>query len=162
MMEVLASSETSVLTRATWRNFLEDAILQSHRRENLKSCKWISSLYLSPSERERLWMKNVYFGNSDQWCDVMCLGICWVTCLVPHLVRNVSFCHHIQSCAAYPSISIFVPVLEVMCQYINSALVRILQHPEFLCQSLNNFIVMDIYLFFVFWLTLSLSIYTGN
>jgi hypothetical protein len=37
MMEAIRSPDSSVLTRATWRNIPEDIILHSHRRENLKS-----------------------------------------------------------------------------------------------------------------------------
>jgi hypothetical protein len=37
MMEALHSSETSVLTRAIWRDIPEHGILHGHRRENLES-----------------------------------------------------------------------------------------------------------------------------
>jgi hypothetical protein len=41
MMEVKISSETSVLTRATWRNIPEYDISHSHCRENLSSSNFI-------------------------------------------------------------------------------------------------------------------------
>jgi hypothetical protein len=52
MIEDVHSSETSVLTRSTWRNIPEDDILHSHWRANLKSYfVWLSHLlhmYLMP------------------------------------------------------------------------------------------------------------------
>jgi hypothetical protein len=52
MMEAVSSSETSVLTRATQLNIPEDAILHSHRRENLKS-------YIALTSWAVWWRRNV-------------------------------------------------------------------------------------------------------
>jgi hypothetical protein len=57
MMEALSSSETLVLTRATQRNIPEDAILHSHRRENLKS--YVKKTKISIPVNEKCSLKEV-------------------------------------------------------------------------------------------------------
>jgi hypothetical protein len=47
MMEVLRSSETSVLTRVPWRNILENGISHGHRHENLNSYIVYVGVYVS-------------------------------------------------------------------------------------------------------------------
>jgi hypothetical protein len=55
MKEALSSSEPSILTRATWCDIPEDAILHSHRRENPKSYISLVDCISSIAPKRRLY-----------------------------------------------------------------------------------------------------------
>jgi hypothetical protein len=87
MKEALRSFETSVLTRATWHNTLEDAILHCYCRENLKSCN-ASDIYLQRYERtiQRFSPKH---GNIDT--ETQCLIIVIIHLTLPIALALNSF-----------------------------------------------------------------------
>jgi hypothetical protein len=55
MIELIRSSETSVLTRAMWRQIPEDLIPHSHCSENLRSCAT-----LKPSSQATCWRISLF------------------------------------------------------------------------------------------------------
>jgi hypothetical protein len=61
MIEALSSSETPVLTTDTRRNIPEDAILHSHRRENLNS-------YISLMVYDWLFVRAILDAKLDDMC----------------------------------------------------------------------------------------------
>jgi hypothetical protein len=66
MTEALSSSETSIITRATWRNIPEDTILHSHHRWDLKSY-----IHFEATCTGKVWLSCEAWG-SDSWQLLAC------------------------------------------------------------------------------------------
>jgi hypothetical protein len=74
MMEVIPSSETLVLARATWHNIPEDGILHSHCRENPN--RTLSDIL------NQLEMESIIFKLEILSCTMSCT---YFHCFHPHI-----------------------------------------------------------------------------
>jgi hypothetical protein len=70
MKEELSSSETSLLTRAAWRNIPEDAILHSHRREDLKSYMETACVRQPSASETRQMVHDLRIVRSHTWHSI--------------------------------------------------------------------------------------------
>jgi hypothetical protein len=103
MMEALNSSETSVLTRATWCNNPEDGILHSHNHKNLKSYRALSSWSLQRRRNESpvRYELGFYIPADD---ILHSIGTVWIEKLPPHIAGKLDCPSHFKAVKYLPDL----------------------------------------------------------